>query len=165
MKKSMVFLILFLAFASVATAENPEVFFSPDPKNELVVADFIAQAKSELLIESYSMTNVVIAAVIKIVKERGVKVSMVCDKANAKKDNDFCVRLGGKPDNRSGLMHNKVMIRDGECVLTGSFNFTNNAVRNNRENFLIYCDKETATKYRQQFEAIAGRIENVKNIA
>jgi phosphatidylserine/phosphatidylglycerophosphate/cardiolipin synthase-like enzyme len=51
-------------------------------------------------------------------------------------------------------MHNKFIIRDSKCVLTGSFNFTDNAVYNNRENFIIICDKEIAKAYQQEFNKI-----------
>ncbi len=150
MKKNIIFILCLMVGAGAVMASTPEVFFSPDKRNEKVISDFVAGAKSELLVEAYSLTNQVIARSIKQASKR-VQVKLICDKANAKKDNDFCVSLGGRPDTRSGLMHNKVIVRDGECVLTGSFNFTNNAVKNNRENFMIICDERMAKLYRDEF--------------
>ena len=151
---SMCLIVASLTITGVLLAANPEVFFSPKKINEDIVVEYVRGAKKELLIEAYSFTNQVIAGAVREKIEEGVHVRIICDKANSKKKNDYCLSLGGVPDNRSGLMHNKVMIRDRECVLTGSFNFTNNAVRNNRENFVILCDKETADVYVDEFEKI-----------
>lgn len=149
--KTACFLLAFMVAVGALAAAPPEVFFSPNRNNERIVSEFIRGAKKELLIEAYSITNSVIADSVREAKRRGVRVEMICDKANSQKLNDHCVSLGGKPDKKYGLMHNKVMIRDRECVLTGSFNFTNNAVRNNRENFMILCDKRTADLYAAEF--------------
>ncbi len=40
-----------------------------------------------------------------------------------------------------------MMVIDGETVITGSFNFTNTAEKNNAENLLIIHDSELAEKY------------------
>jgi len=46
---------------------------------------------------------------------------------------------------RLKFIHNKVMIIDGEAVITGSFNFTKGAEENNGENFLIIHDEKLAS--------------------
>jgi phosphatidylserine/phosphatidylglycerophosphate/cardiolipin synthase-like enzyme len=45
------------------------------------------------------------------------------------------------------IAHNKVMIIDGETVITGSFNFTKAAEENNAENLLVIHDKKLAELY------------------
>ena len=45
------------------------------------------------------------------------------------------------------IAHNKVMIIDGETVVTGSFNFTKAAEENNAENLLVIHDKKLAERY------------------
>lgn len=131
-----------------------EIRFSPNKTNGTEVVKFINEAKSSLLIEAYSLTSEEIAEGIRKAQKRIKDVRIVCDKANFKKANDICKSLKGRPDKKSGLMHNKVMIRDNECVLMGSFNFTNNAIQNNRENFVIICDKNMAEIYTSEFEKI-----------
>lgn len=150
------FFVLFICVKTIsleAADRNIELYFSPNKENETVVSNFIEETKSELLILAYSLTNHKIASSIKKVKQTK-QVKLICDKANFKKKNDYCKSLGGKADKKFGLMHNKVMVRDKECVLTGSFNFTNNAVYNNRENFLIHCDKNFAEKYIAEFNKL-----------
>jgi phosphatidylserine/phosphatidylglycerophosphate/cardiolipin synthase-like enzyme len=43
--------------------------------------------------------------------------------------------------------HNKMMVIDGETVITGSFNFTKAAEKENSENLLIIHDRKLAEKY------------------
>ena len=42
-----------------------------------------------------------------------------------------------KQDTNRWILHHKVIIIDGETVITGSFNFSNNAATTNEENILI----------------------------
>ena len=52
-----------------------------------------------------------------------------------------------KIDAQHAIAHNKVMIIDGEIVITGSFNFTKAAEVNNAENLLVIHDKKLAERY------------------
>jgi phosphatidylserine/phosphatidylglycerophosphate/cardiolipin synthase-like enzyme len=45
------------------------------------------------------------------------------------------------------IAHNKIMIIDGETVITGSFNFTKAAEEKNAENLLVIRDKKLAEQY------------------
>lgn len=40
-------------------------------------------------------------------------------------------------DSRHAIAHNKIILIDGETILTGSFNFSNAAEQSNAENLLI----------------------------
>jgi phosphatidylserine/phosphatidylglycerophosphate/cardiolipin synthase-like enzyme len=48
-------------------------------------------------------------------------------------------------DSKHGVAHDKVMIIDGERVITGSFNFT--MEEHNAENLLVIDDADLAAKY------------------
>lgn len=52
-----------------------------------------------------------------------------------------------KIDSEHAIAHNKVMVIDGEIVITGSFNFKKAAEENNAENLLIIHDKKLASLY------------------
>ena len=56
-------------------------------------------------------------------------------------------RIPTKIDAQHAIAHNKVMIIDGETVITGSFNFTKAAEERNAENLLIIHDKKLAERY------------------
>jgi len=50
------------------------------------------------------------------------------------------------------IAHNKIMIIDGDTVITGSFNFTRSAEYNNAENLLVVRDKALAERYEANFQ-------------
>lgn len=57
-----------------------------------------------------------------------------------------------KIDAQHAIAHNKVMIIDGETVITGSFNFTKAAEENNAENLLVIRDKKLAEQYTKNWQ-------------
>jgi phosphatidylserine/phosphatidylglycerophosphate/cardiolipin synthase-like enzyme len=57
------------------------------------------------------------------------------------------------------IAHNKVMVIDGETVITGSFNFTKAAEDNNAKNLLIIHEKELASLYTRSWEEHAQHSE------
>ena len=60
--------------------------------------------------------------------------------------------LSVKLDNESGTMHHKVIIIDGDTVITGSYNFSKNAEIRNSENLLIIKgNREIARAYLDEF--------------
>jgi len=60
-------------------------------------------------------------------------------------------------DAKHAIAHNKIIIIDGETVLTGSFNFTKAAEEKNAENLLIIRDKAIAEKYTSNWD---GHVEH-----
>jgi cardiolipin hydrolase len=51
-------------------------------------------------------------------------------------------------------MHNKYAIIDESVIVTGSFNWTTQAINNNQENLLFYEDKELAAQYVKEFNKL-----------
>lgn len=129
-------------------------YFSPNKENEKIVSSFIRGAKTKLEVLAYSITNEEIGRAIRDVIQRKVSVRLLCDYQQASVRSSLCTSLAGRLDKESGLMHNKVIIRDNDCVLTGSFNFTNNAVLRNRENFVIICDESVVSQYQNDFDIV-----------
>ena len=62
---------------------------------------------------------------------------------------DFLARAGVPTlvDAAHAIAHNKVMVIDGETVITGSFNFTKAAEEKNAENLLVVRDRRLAEAY------------------
>jgi phosphatidylserine/phosphatidylglycerophosphate/cardiolipin synthase-like enzyme len=50
------------------------------------------------------------------------------------------------------IAHNKIIVIDGETVLTGSFNFTKAAQEKNAENLLMIRDPTLAAQYTTNWE-------------
>jgi phosphatidylserine/phosphatidylglycerophosphate/cardiolipin synthase-like enzyme len=67
-------------------------------------------------------------------------------------------------DANHAIAHHKVIVIDGEVVITGSFNFTKPAQEKNAENVLIIRDQAVAAQdtqnwdaHRQHSQAYVGR--------
>ena len=110
------------------------------------------KAQSTVLVQAYSFTSYKIAKALLDTHKRGVKLEVILDKSQ-KSDQyssaDFLANSGMsvKIDSEHAIAHNKVMVIDGETVITGSFNFTKAAEENNAENLLVIHDKKLAERY------------------
>jgi phosphatidylserine/phosphatidylglycerophosphate/cardiolipin synthase-like enzyme len=54
-------------------------------------------------------------------------------------------------DGKHPIAHNKIMVIDGQTVITGSFNFTKAAEEGNAENLLVIRDATLAAKYTENW--------------
>ena len=57
-----------------------------------------------------------------------------------------------KRDAQYAIVHSKIVILDGETVITGSFNFTKRAEENNAENLLVIHDRKLAERYTKNWQ-------------
>ncbi len=64
----------------------------------------------------------------------------------------FCAGLPVRQDGNPGTFHHKVIIIDGEIVITGSLNFSENADESNDENVVILRNTDIARLYLQEFD-------------
>jgi len=64
-----------------------------------------------------------------------------------------------KIDAVHAIAHNKIVIIDGETVITGSFNFTEAAEENNAENLFAIHDWKLAERYTRNWEEHAQHSE------
>lgn len=57
---------------------------------------------------------------------------------------------------RGGIMHNKFCVIDNQLVITGSYNWTNNAETRNDENVTVQYDPKSATEYSVKFKELVN---------
>lgn len=146
---------LWLTIGSVSAATYPvetQVFFSPQGGVADEVISQLNQAKREIRVQAYSFTHSGIAKALVDAKRRGVDVEIILDKSNRRDKYsaaDFTAHAGVPTfiDAKHPIAHNKIMILDGETVMTGSFNFTKQADQKNAENLLVLHSKELAKAY------------------
>ena len=142
-----------------------QVYFSPDDQTMDHLLQLVHNAREEVLFLAYSFTDDDLAAALVEAAESGIRVAGVLDKSQALgniggeydnlRENGIAVRLDGNPYS----MHHKVIIIDGETVITGSYNFSNSAKTRNDENTLVIQEAGIAARYLQEFErvwAVAG---------
>jgi phosphatidylserine/phosphatidylglycerophosphate/cardiolipin synthase-like enzyme len=134
------------------------VFFSPKGGCENALLAELNKARREILVQAYSFTAGPLAQGLVEAKKRGVNVEVILDKSNeVERFTDLNILLdnGLHPliDSEHAIAHNKVMIIDQKIVITGSFNFTNQAENQNAENMLIIKGHpEMVSKYRSNFQ-------------
>ena len=112
----------------------------------------LGKAKATVLVQAYSFTSVPIAKALLAAHKRGVNVEVILDKSQKSEkysEADFLVNVGipVQIDTKHAIAHNKIMVIDGETVITGSFNFTTAAEEKNAENLLVIRSPELAAKY------------------
>jgi phosphatidylserine/phosphatidylglycerophosphate/cardiolipin synthase-like enzyme len=135
------------------------VFFSPKGGCEDALVQAISKARREILVQAYSFTADPLTFGLVEAKKRGVDVDIILDRSNeVERYSDLNILLdnGLHPliDAEHAIAHNKVMIIDQKIVVTGSFNFTNQAENQNAENLLIIRGhKELVNQYRNNFMA------------
>lgn len=166
MKKIIIFILLWLSIGGLiccfisphpqliaVTAESKpaiSVHFSPNGKCTDVIVDRIKQAKVSIKVEAYCLTSKpIIAALAEASKT--IPVQILVDNSQVK--NDYGA-LKIKFVKKYAIFHNKVMLIDGNCVITGSFNFTKAAEEKNAENLLVIFDEKLYNSYLQEFERI-----------
>jgi len=122
--------------------------------------NILRTCKKTLDIAIYTLTNERIFAAIEEVYKRGVKVRIITD--------DECCKMAGSEiarcaaigiptktdDSARANMHHKFAVIDNSVVITGSFNWTNQAVKINQENILFYENKELAAKYTEEYNRL-----------
>jgi phosphatidylserine/phosphatidylglycerophosphate/cardiolipin synthase-like enzyme len=138
-----------------------EVYFSPGGGATEAVVREIDAARQTIFVQAYSFTSRPIAAALVQAQRRGVAVRAILDKSVREEkysEADFLARAGIAVlvDAAHAIAHNKVMVLDGEVVITGSFNFTRQAEHENAENLLVIRDRELAERYLANWHAHAA---------
>jgi hypothetical protein len=129
-----------------------EVLFSPKGGCTDAIIKELKAAKTTVLVQAYWFTSPSIAKALVEAHKRGVKVEVILDRSRTEIDNeqaDFIVQNDVPTfiDDRHTTAHSKVIIIDGQVVITGSFNFTDQAEEENVENLLVIRDKAVVDKF------------------
>jgi phosphatidylserine/phosphatidylglycerophosphate/cardiolipin synthase-like enzyme len=142
------------------TPDSWEVHFSPNGDCTAVIINELTKARRSIFVQAYSFTSAPIAKALLGANKRGVKVEVILDKSQQRQKYSsvtFFMNAGIpiRIDGAHGIAHNKVIIIDGETVITGSFNFTKAAEEKNAENLLVIRDKKLAALYIKNWQAHA----------
>lgn len=132
------------------------VYFTPGDSAESAIVEQLLSATDSILVQAYSFTNPAIASALVSAQARGVRVVVLLDKSHRTQKYsaaDFTSHGGVETliDDRHVIAHNKIMIVDGRVVITGSYNFTKAAEKNNAENLVIIESPDVAAKYLQNW--------------
>lgn len=136
--------------------DNLEVYFSPKGGCCEKICELISLASDEILMQAYAFTSEPIAEKLIKAKKRKVNVSLIldsdqvrarCSQISLLKKNGIECFLDGKHP----ISHNKIIIIDRKTIISGSYNFSNQA-ESNAENLIIIRDnKEICDTYLVNF--------------
>ena len=144
-----------------------ECYFFPNPSNEQRVVNMFRTCKKTLDLAIFTFTRDSIAQAILEANQRGVKIRCIGDDGNSKvKGSDVrLLALNGIPcktdNNLRFHMHNKMAIIDNSVVITGSFNWTSQAVNKNQDNILFIEDKNIAAQYTDYYNKMWDSFDTV----
>lgn len=146
--------------------DKPVYFFlGPSPSMEKAVIAFIESASKTLDVCVYDLDLPEFAQALLDAHRRKVRVRVIVSDDNAAKayaisdELKEMERLGilTLAHNRSGLMHNKFMVADGERIWTGSYNLTRNCSRFNDNHAIVLESRELAENYTLEWQEIAEK--------
>jgi phosphatidylserine/phosphatidylglycerophosphate/cardiolipin synthase-like enzyme len=142
-----------------------QVHFSPKGGATDAVVRALNGARQRVRVQAYSFTSQPIAKALLEAKKRGVDVEVVVDKSQRSAtytEADFTANQGIPTfvDDRHAIAHNKIMLIDGETILTGSFNFTKAGEESNAENLLVIQGyPDLMRQYERNYELHRGHSE------
>lgn len=140
-----------------------ETYFSPDDHTADRIIELIQNAQQSIYFMAFSFTSDPIADAMIERANAGLDVAGVMEtrqyNSNTGGEFDTLVEAGidvlldGNPNN----LHHKVIIIDGQIVITGSYNFSRSAEERNDENTLIIYNAEIAAQYLAEFERVMAK--------
>jgi phosphatidylserine/phosphatidylglycerophosphate/cardiolipin synthase-like enzyme len=150
-------ILIFTMLSTPLYADEISVCFTPGQNCTQQIVNVINNTQKTLLIQAYQFTSFPIEKAVVSAKQRGVDVKIILDKSQynqRKYSSSIFFNDAGIPvwiDYKPNIAHNKIMISDGDKIITGSFNFSKNAQDKNAENLLVIHDSDLAQKYTKNF--------------
>jgi phosphatidylserine/phosphatidylglycerophosphate/cardiolipin synthase-like enzyme len=126
------------------------VCYTPGGHCTDLIVKALDATNTAILVQAYSFTSAPIAKALFDAHPRGWQVQVILDesqRAEKYPSADFLANRGvPKTIGAENAIAHKIIIIDGETVLTGSFDFTKAAQQKNAEHALIVRDKNLAAR-------------------
>ncbi|KAL6048368.1 hypothetical protein STEG23_000061 [Scotinomys teguina] len=124
-------------------------------------------ARSSLELCLFAFSSPQLGRAVQLLHQRGVRVRVItdCDYMALNGSQIGLLRKAGiqvRHDQDLGYMHHKFAIIDKKVLITGSLNWTTQAIQNNRENVLIMEDTEYVRLFLAEFERIWEEFDPTK---
>jgi len=121
--------------------------------------NYIFRARDSIDVCQYAITSSFLADAILARHRLGVKVRIVTDHEGANQASSqmnifYNNGVQVRPHKGNGLMHNKYILIDKKIVISGSFNFTTQAITENYENLIVSDNIDAVGKYVCKFEEL-----------
>jgi phosphatidylserine/phosphatidylglycerophosphate/cardiolipin synthase-like enzyme len=137
-----------------------EVYFSPEDGTLEHILSAVNAARESIYFLAYSFTSDDLRQALISRFEAGVTVAGIFDhdqylfNTGTEYENLLNAGIDVRLDGNPRLMHHKIIIIDQQVVITGSYNFSNNAEHNNDENTLIIHNQDIAAQYLEEYQQV-----------
>ncbi len=146
---------------SFAGGNYPRYAFSPEGGVEDLIVDALGRARSSIDMAIFSLYSQRVADAVIAAKQRGVTVRVVCDMSQSRRSTAVLslskagvpLRISAGRDG-TGVLHHKFVVVDGALLITGSYNFSQNAELFNFENDLFTTAPGEAFAYGAELSAV-----------
>ncbi len=143
---------------------NVEVYFSPEDGVAKYVVQRLKSARTNIHFMTFSYTADAISDAMIAQVKAGLVVRGVFERQNAGGSGaDFGrLKAGGVDvleDGNCYILHHKVIVIDERTVITGSYNFTSSAEKDNDENLVIVDDPALASAYLEEFQRVQAQAQ------
>ena len=134
-------------------------YFSPDDNIERIILNRLKKAKKSIYFMAFAFTSDSLGEAMIRKHRQGVAVRGIIERrgSGSKYSEYVKMKVEGIPvkqDSNRYAMHHKVIIIDGELLITGSYNFSKGANKKNDENIVIIHHREIAQKYIDEFNRL-----------
>ncbi|HEY88682.1 MAG TPA: DUF1669 domain-containing protein [Thermoflexia bacterium] len=141
-----------------------ENYFAPEEDIQSRIVALLEEAQSSIEFMAFVLTDNEISKVLSRKAREGVTVRGVVETRNVKGSGSDveALRTAGisvLADGNPYVMHHKVIIIDGDVVITGSYNFSRSAAEKNDENVLIIHNSGIAADYATEFQHVYQQAE------
>ena len=138
---------------------SPESHFSPSEGCPQRIMQLLSAARTDLDICVFMITDDRLAEAILEAHARGVAVRIITDNEKAFDLGSDVERLQAagvqlKVDQTPFHMHHKFALVDRQLLLTGSYNWTRGAARDNLENFIVTSERRLVEPFLEVFERL-----------
>ena len=140
------------------------VYFAPVSDILTPVVNEINDAKKEILVSAFYLTHREIIAALIAAKARGVEVLVTMDALGANKFKERIkwlkdANIKVKTENWGGKNHQKNILVDSCTFVSGSANFSKNAVIKNDENLIVLKNCNIGEAYRKYYFKLYNSID------
>jgi cardiolipin hydrolase len=148
-----------LVMASAPEVPAPRAWFGPEEPMVEGLLSFLADTRASLDVAVFTLTDDRVSQALADLHARGVAVRLLSDNDKAHDLGSDIHRLieaglAVRVDRSQHHFHHKFAVRDGAALLTGSYNWTRGADRDNRENFLVTWEPALVRRYAEAFEQL-----------
>jgi phosphatidylserine/phosphatidylglycerophosphate/cardiolipin synthase-like enzyme len=146
----------------LANGATVQAFFSPAGHGREAVVAEVKAAKKQIKFLTFSLTDPETGEAMVDRAAAGVKIHGVFDRWLAAGAYSLFTKFKAakfdvRKDGNEALMHHKVLIVDDATVITGSYNYSQNAEENNNEAFLIFRGAKGVNK------AFSGEFDRIRH--